>query len=370
VTTNPADAWEREDPTVCPVCGRESCEEHLPPPPKKPGRVDPWQPVVVRLADVAAEPVSFIWPGHLARKKLHVLAGDPGLGKTHIALDSAARMTRGAAWPDGGLAPHGDVLLLTAEDNLADTIRPRLDACQADVSHVHALTMIKHVRGPERMFSLAEDLPRLEQAIDAHRALFVVIDPVSAYLPKVDTFKDNDVRSVLAPLAQLADRKGVAVQCIMHLGKSTQRPAMYRVIGSIAFVAAARIVHAVAAHPDDDTKRVLVPVKANICAPSPVLAYRLEHGAVVWDGKPVDGLDVEALLGAGPERDRSERRIAEQWLSGRLLEGYPVLSTTILEEARQTGISRRTLFRAKAKLGIDAVKVDKHWYWRVPLATA
>ena len=128
---------------------------------------------------------------------------------------------------------------------------------------------------------------------------------------------------MLAPLAALAERAPVAIEGVMHLGKGAQRPALYRALGSVAFVAAARIVLAVAPHPDDETRRVLAPVKANVCAPSAVLSFSLSSGRLEWDaGEPVTGLDVDALLSTGTG-DRQERRAADDWLR-EVLEAGPV----------------------------------------------
>lgn len=325
-------------------------------------------PVLVRLADVQPEDVSYLWPGRIARRKLQLIVGDPGLGKSTITLDIAARVTRAGVWPDGGHAPQGDVILLSAEDGLADTVRPRLDTLGADVGRIHALTAARMPNGDERSISLAGDVALLERAIVNTGATLVIIDPVSAYLGATDSYKDTEVRGVLAPLAALADRTGVAIVGVMHLGKGTQRPALYRALGSVAFVAAARIVLAVAPHPDDDTKRVLAPVKANICAAAATLAYRLDAGGLAWDAEPVAGVDVDALLSS--PMDRQERREADEWLRQALADG-PRLSREIEAAAEQAGIPRRTLFRAKARLQIEAERIGGlgrggKWYCNLP----
>jgi RecA-family ATPase len=325
-------------------------------------------PVVVCLADVEPESITWLWPGRVAAGKLTLIVGDPGLGKSWITLDIAARLSSGRMWPDQvpGGAP-ADVLLLSAEDGIADTIRPRLDALAADVIRVHHLAVLR-VGQKEHAIQLT-NIAALEQAISQTKAQLVIIDPVSAYLGSTDSHRDAEVRGLMAPLAHLADRTGVAVLGVMHLAKSSQQPAIYRPIGSIAFTAAARLVLAVAADPEQDHRRILAPLKQNICAAAPALAYTLAEGRLEWEADPVSDVDVDVLLSA-PTQDRQERLEAGAWLRQALADG-PVESTQLQTEAAETaGISTRTLFRAKERLKVDAFKQgygkDGKWYWRLP----
>jgi hypothetical protein len=342
----------------------------VPTPSVKPTAAAAAGPVLVRLAEVQAEHVNFLWEKRIVRGKLGLIVGDPGLGKSTITLDVASRVSRGMSWPDGGTASQHDVILLSAEDGLADTIRPRLDAMGADVTRIHALTAVRLPNGDERCVSLATDLRAIDTAIDQTAAGLVIVDPLSAYLGKTDSYKDGEVRGVLMPLADLAQRRGVAIVGIMHLGKGEKRSALYRALGSIAFVAAARIVLAVAPHPDDDEKRVLAWVKGNIAGPAATLAYSLAEGRLSWDADPVVGVDVEALLSAPV--DRQERREADAWLRTMLTDG-PVLSKEVEAAAQQAGIARRTLFRSKARLRVEAERVGYgpagKWYWRLATPT-
>src|SRR5262249_6948625 len=214
---------------------------------------------------------------------------EPGVGKSFVSVDLTARLTVSARWPDGGLAPRGKAILLTAEDGLADTIRPRLDALGADAASVTALQGIRQ-RGKDRPFVLDSDLEQLRRAIDQTGADLVVVDPLSAYLGGADSFKDADVRRVLGPLAGLAEQTGVAVLAVLHLTKDSQRIGMYRVQGSIAFVAAARLVLAVTRDRDDEGRRLLLPLKNNLTTPAEGLAFSVDDGRVVWEADPVHGI--------------------------------------------------------------------------------
>jgi len=297
----------------------------------------------VRLSDVQPEAVEWLWHGRIARGKLTLIDGDPGLGKSLLTLDVSARLTTGAAWPDGQPCPvQGSVLLLGAEDGLADTVRPRLDAAGADVHHVYALPVVGDA-GNERQPSIPDDLASIEAHLAATGALMLVIDPLMAYLGgDVNSHRDQDVRRALAPLAAMADRLSVAVVVIRHLNKSSGGPAIYRGGGSIGLAGAARIVLAVGTDPEDETRRVLAPVKANLSAPSPSLAYRLVEtpGAVRIEWLGASDVTASQLLAVPADEDeRSALDAAADFLSERLADGQPVEVKPLLRDARDAGHS-------------------------------
>lgn len=333
--------------------------------------VIPGAPVLVRLADVEPEEVSWLWPGRLPRGKLAVLVGEPGVGKSFVSLDVAARISAGAQWPDGGPAPLGDVILLSAEDGVADTLRPRLDALGGDPARVTVLRAVQDAAG-ERHFSLTTDLLALESAVVTRAAALVIIDPLSAYLGARDSHKDAEVRSLLAPVAALAERRGVGVLGVMHTGKDSQRRAIHRALGSVAFVAAARIVLAAGKDRDDEARRVLVPVKANLCAPAPALAYRIEGAParVEWEPGTVEGVTADDVLGCGPPEDAEERKDADDLLRELLRDGE-VKSVEVSRAAEAHGVSRRGLWVAKRRLGVRARHQGQPgkagvWFWSLP----
>jgi putative DNA primase/helicase len=330
--------------------------------------------VAVRMSSVRPESVEYAWPGRIAFGKLNLVVGDPGLGKSTVLLDAIARCSRGAPWPDGGVAPLCDSVILSAEDDLGDTVRPRLDALHADVSRIHAITAVR-AGDSTRHFSLTDDIARLDALLEQHPELrIVVIDPLSAYLGgNTDSYKDSDVRAILAPLAALAAARRVAIVGIMHLGKGGQRPALYRVLGSIAFTAAARLVLAVAEHPDKDGRRVLAPVKQNICAPSATLAFRLDGGRLTWEGA-VEGVDLDNALSGGAT-DYHERSDAADWLLELLTDDDMMLATDIQRAAKAAGLGWRSVEAAKAQLRVRSVRVGStggsgRWVWRLPAKAA
>jgi RecA-family ATPase len=185
---------------------------------------DPQQPhaILKSLVGVTRELLEWLWPGRIPLGKLTLLAGDPGLGKSFVTLDMAARVSRGDAWPDMPLLKQtpGNVILLNAEDDLADTIAPRLDKAHADDARILALEGVE-TQGRRRQFSLEIDVPRLEEVlVENTETRLVVIDPLAAYCGAVDSHKNSDVRGLLAPLAELAGQHRVAIVSVTHLSKS------------------------------------------------------------------------------------------------------------------------------------------------------
>ncbi len=333
------------------------------------GEKPPAGAVLVRLADVEPEPISWLWQDRIPFGKLTIIAGDPGLGKSFITLEVAARLSTGTPWPGGGGRPEkGDVIIMTAEDGLADTVRPRLDAMHADVTRIHALTGVPCESG-ERSFRLTEDISKLEAAIQSTGAKLVILDPLNAYLAGVDSHKAAEVRSVLAPLAAMAERTGVAVLVVHHLNKGNAANALYRPGGSLDFIAAARSVLGVAPDPDHEGRRVLLSLKLNLAPLPPGIGYRLIELRVQWDQDPVTITAAEAFNAPGAD-ERGERADAQEFLRQVLARGA-VQAETIFAEARKGGIAEKTLKRAKKDLAIlsdrrGGLGQEGAWWWSLP----
>ncbi len=341
-------------------------------------------PVLVRLCDVKPEQVSWLWPNRIAIGKLTLIAGDPGLGKSFVTLDMAARLSRGLPWPD---SPNvhtikGGTVILSAEDGIADIIVPRLLAAGADVERISAIEAIHTIgeRGREsvRSFDLSRDMPALESAIKSvDDCKLVVIDPVTAYLgSEVNSHNNAEVRGLLAPLSGLAAKHGVAVVAVTHLNKSGGGPAIYRAMGSLAFAAAARAAWSVSKDKADDKRRLFLPIKNNIAPDSGGLAYRIESAEmkscpiVVWETDPVAQSADDALSIDGREPgDGSAFDDAMEWLRDVLSQG-PCAAKDVLAQAKTDGIKERTLERARKALGVKSQREGYanagRWVWVMP----
>ncbi|MDE2058745.1 MAG: AAA family ATPase [candidate division NC10 bacterium] len=214
-------------------------------------REKPNDAVIIRLADVQPEPVTWLWPGRVPLGKLTVLDGDPGLGKSTLAFDLAARVSNGSLMPDGSPSLPGGAVILTLEDGLADTVVPRLTVAGADLAKIVALQGVKGADGKLRVPTV-EDIAALTCACQQVAAKIVLIDPLMAYLPSQrNSWRDQDVRQALAPLAKMAEENGVAVLVIRHLNKSGGSQSIYRGGGSIGIVGAARMALLVAKDPEN-----------------------------------------------------------------------------------------------------------------------
>jgi putative DNA primase/helicase len=328
---------------------------------------------LVRASDVVAQPVRWVWPGRIARGKVTMLAGDPGVGKSQLALAIAAIVTIGGEWPvDGARADRGSVIIFSAEDAADDTIRPRLEAVGADLERCHIL------RESGGGFSLADDLSRLETAITAiEDVALVIIDPITAYLGSINSHNNAQVRGLLGPLGELATRCGAAVLAVSHLSKSGEGEAISRVSGSIGFVAAARAAYLVSRDPNDDERRLLLPLKNNLgddrtgyayCVEPVTLPNGIETSRVVWAPQAVT-LTVAELFNARGDHGSAPSRLdlATQWLRAKLADG-PVPQPQIKTDAETVGYSWATVRRAKDKLGIVPEKTgfDGGWAWALP----
>ena len=331
---------------------------------------------VIHLADVQPECLSWLWPGRLAFGKLHVLDGDPGLGKSLITVDWAARLTTGRPMPGDGhaLVPPSGVLFVAGEDGLGDTVRPRLEAAGADLTRCHAMPVIALADGGERAFALPGDVPELERAVNAYGVRLVVIDPLTAHLEEgLNAYKDQDVRRAFLPLQQMADRTGVAVVVVRHLTKASGPPALMRGGGSVAIVAAARVGLIVGEDPDDPERRVLAVTETNIAKRAPSLAFRVtppptDDAAPGVEWLEQSELTADQLVAPPSEGQRSAVTEAEEWLVAALA-GGAAPSRVIATEAEREGFSGATLRRAKQRVGVVPTKeagAGGQWMLRLP----
>ena len=322
------------------------------------------------LSTVEPEQVDWLWRGRIPMGKITIVEGDPDLGKSALTTDMAARVSFGRSWPDGSSCKLGGVVLLNAEDGLADTVRPRLDAAGGDAEKVLALATIPD-GDSERMLSIPEDLDIIHRGIERVKASLIVIDPLMAFLSgNVNSHRDQDVRRALAPLGALGEETGTAIVVVRHLNKATGGNPLYRGGGSVGIVGAARSALLVAEHPEDEDLRVLARVKGNLAKPLPSLAFTLTEAAkdavrVVWKGETNHTAAALLATPTDPE-ERSALEEAMEFLRDELEDG-PVRSGQVSKDARAAGVTEITLKRAKSALGVRSRKQgDGPWTWALP----
>lgn len=337
------------------------------------------KPVLVCLADVEPAEVKWLWPERIPLGRLTVLAGHPGEGKSWVTTDMAARVSTGTPWPDGRDCPQGSVLMLCCEDGISDTVRPRLDAHGADVSRIHCMQVAEHTTpdGARLRSVTLHDVDAIGAALESlPDCRLLVIDPIGSYLGgRSDAHRDNEVRAVLAPIAELAERHQVAIVLVAHTRKSTASRADDAVLGSRAFTGIARAVWHLMADPENYERRLLLPGKNNLSKGRDGMAFRIdgEPACVAWEPGTIESSadDMVAALAAsgrskrGPESHELNRATA--WLVS-LLSAGPMLAREVYSKWEGTGGSNRTLQRARKELGIlvDRENGNGPWWWSLP----
>lgn len=329
-------------------------------------------PILLSMADVESTPVSWLWPSRIPRGRITVLVGRPGDGKSFASADWAARISKGTTWPDGAPCECGNVLLVSGEDDPGDTIRPRLEAHEADVSRIHLLSRVRRL-GREGMtdvcFTLA-DIEAFATALKRVNPVLAIIDPIGSFLGgKVDAHRDNEVRGVLAPIVTLAREHGTAIVLVAHQRKGSAVHADDLVLGSRAFTALARSVLHLLRDPTDNARRLLLPGKTNLTAPPAGLAFSIEGepARLLWDAKPVTmSADQVLRAEAGAEGGGTAVSEAVEWLRQVLQDG-PLSAKDLHVGAKEAGIKWGAVRKAKKVLGVLSKKVayGEGWLWKL-----
>ncbi len=328
------------------------------------------------LAAVQARPVEWMWEQWIPRGAITILDGDPGLGKSTLTLDLAARVSRG--WPmppaagcDAVSTPAG-VLLLNAEDSPETTIRPRLAAAGADLARVHVLDAVRQGED-ERPPVLPHDLDLIADEMRTRGARLLVVDPLLAFMDgQLDAHKDQDVRRCLHRLKILAESTGAAVLIIRHLNKLIGGPALYRGGGSIGITGAARSALLVGRHPAEPHQCVLASAKCNLSARPASLAYTHEPEGDVARIGWVGTVDLEAddILGhPGGRRRESAGEQAAKLIRDFLAAG-PKSAADLEEALVQGGFGERAGKIGRKLAGVRTWRVgfggEGRWMVEIP----
>jgi AAA domain len=334
----------------------------------------PRRAVAVAASQVHREQVEWLEPGRIPLRMVTVLAGIGGLGKSQFACLLAA-------------ANPGVTLIATAEDSPSTTVRPRLEAVEADLERVRFVS-IKTAEGIDDGLSIPDDLEELKRLVAEVEARLVVVDPLVAHLPtNIDSHKDQSVRRALAPLYRLAESQNCAVLALLHLNKAQGLAPLMRLGGSGAFGNAARSVLLLDRDPDDPdgeegNQRVLAHIKCNVAPLAASLVYavrpiilpatesdpEVETSRLELIGEsPHNG---RALLSVASEEERSALDDATEFLLGELGDGQRHPAEDLFRAARKNGISDRTLQRARKTIGAETEKAGfgRGWEWWLPKA--
>ena len=309
---------------------------------------------MIKMSDIEAQEIEWLWYPYIAYGKLAIVQGDPGDGKTTLILNLAAKLTKGEGLDENmKVMEPMNVIYQTAEDGLADTVKPRLLQAGADCEKVLVIDE------SEKSLSMLDE--RIEEALIKTGARVLILDPIQASLGSgTDMNRANEVRNMTKRLAALAEKYKCAIILIGHMNKAAGNKAAYRGMGSIDFYAVARSVLLVGRVEGEPNIRAMVQIKNNLAEFGHAKAFRLSEEGFRWLGDYEITAD-EVLGGYAPKINKLEQ--AKDLLRELSKELEKVESNSIYDMAKEQNISKRTLENAKREMGIRAKRENGSWYW-------
>ena len=325
-------------------------------------------PMYRKISDIEPKPINWLWEDYMAKGAITLITGEPELGKSQITLNMAAIVTTGGIWPDNRKkrCKVGNVILISAEDSLKHTIRTRLEANSANMDKIYHLDGIGDYNSGNKLFNLKSNLNELETMINEIKGVsMIVIDPLSAFIAGVDSYKNTDVRSMLAPLSKLAEKYDIAIVGVEHPPKSSNGKAINQVGGSKAFIAAARSAYLVSKDPQDEKRSLFLRIKNNLTSHSVGISFRLEEvilptgeiSKVVWGDEPVKITADEVLAYYNQTEFQHKKESRKKWLQEELADG-PKNVAEVEKKALTQGITKKQFRNLREKMSIESNKTS------------
>jgi hypothetical protein len=336
------------------------------------------RPLISRRIDqFERRDLEWLWWPFLPLGMITLMVGDKAVGKSSVALDIAARISTGAAWPRFGddkkeRAPHGSVILLCKENDISRIIRPRLEAAGADIGRIYTLGYAvpddPDLLDPlERLDTTVNELQRLVEEIGDVK--LIVVDPLTDYLGKIDMNSDSAVRTLLTPLGRLASRYDLAILNILHVNKKVDLPGRYRALGSVGFRNVAQSTVVVAKNDKVPGERLMIQDAANLVAETRAVSFSMvtrgHYHRVDW-GSDWEEADIDEIMADKRKSKKGEAgNLLQQWLADGAL---PV--DELRQRAKKHGIGWRTMQDAGQEVGVHSYKegVTGRWWWRLKRA--
>lgn len=309
---------------------------------------------MIKMSDVQSQENEWLWYPFIPYGKLTIVQGDPGDGKTTLVLNISAKLSQGEGLEEEMKTSEPmNIIYQTAEDGLADTVKPRLEIAGANCERILVIDE------SDKSLSMADE--RLEIALQQTGARLLILDPIQAYLGGgMDMNRANEARDMTKKLGALAEKYKCAIVLIGHMNKAAGNKAAYRGMGSIDFFAVARSVLLVGRVEGQPDIRALVQIKNNLAAFGHPKAFRLSENGFEWQGDYEITAD-EVLGGIAPKANKFEQ--AKRLLRELAETSHMVSSTEVFELAKEQGISKRTLESAKQDFQIRAKRNNNIWYW-------
>lgn len=310
---------------------------------------------IIVMDTIEREEIKWLWKPYIPYGKITIVQGDPGEGKTSLILKLASELSLGRCFGEDELREPINIIYQTAEDGLADTVKPRLEDSGADCKRIMVID--------DSEDSLSMNDVRIEAAIRTTGAKLLILDPLQAYLgDKVDINRANETRDITKRLGTIAEKTGCAVVLIGHMNKGSGAKAAYRGIGSIDFFAIARSVLLVARVPENPNIRALAQIKNNLEKEGSTVAFEIKDNIFNWIGEY--DISIEELLSGFSQGNKSLK--AESFLKDLLTEEDSYPASEIFAKGKTLGISKRTLENSKQELGIKSIRVGTGWHWKLP----
>lgn len=309
--------------------------------------------ILKSYSDVKAKKIEWIWKPYIACGKITILQGDPGDGKSTLALMLSSVLTSKDAKGniDGLINEQINVIYQSAEDSPEDTIKPKLNKLK---SNSNKLMYVVN----DEIIDLSGNA--IKQIIEESGAKLLILDPLQSFFKKGENMLvATDVRKMMKNLTKIAYETNCAILLIGHLNKSEGKKDLYRGLGSIDLTAVARSVLYLKRSELDSKLRIMFQIKNSLAAEGDPVAYRIDDKkGIIWLGKYTN----EDLITEKATRDKLT--VAKDFLLKILSNEEKVEVNEIKELCTNYNISFRTLVRAKKELEIESIRENGRWYWK------